>query len=78
MVTKFDDNLNKIIPFFQKHRIIGVKEQDFLDWSDVAEMMKKKEHLMEEGLDRIRKKKAGMNTGRKSANANAWEPQFTS
>ena len=31
MVTKFDDNLKKIIPFFQKHRITGLKEQDFLD-----------------------------------------------
>lgn len=64
-VTKFDDIDKKIIPFFKKYPIRGVKEQDFADWSDVAVMMKQKQHLTEEGLERISKKKAGMNIRRK-------------
>ena len=30
-VTKFDNIMNIIIPFFQKHKIRGVKAQDFSD-----------------------------------------------
>ena len=64
-VFKFDDIVNKIIPFFQKYPIVGVKGLDFADWCEVAEMMKDKKHLTAEGLDKIKKIKAGMNTGRK-------------
>ena len=64
-VTKFDDIVNKIIPFFKKYPILGVKALDFADFCKVAEMMKDKKHLTAEGLDQIRKIKAGMNTGRK-------------
>ena len=63
-VTKFGDITQKIIPFFKKHPIQGVKAIDFADWCKVAEMMKEKKHLTPEGLDQIRKIKAGMNTGR--------------
>ena len=41
-VTKLDDIANKIIPFFQKNQIPGVKALDFADWCKVAEMMKQK------------------------------------
>ena len=44
-VSKFDDILNKIIPFFQKYPIQGVKVKDFLDLCRVAELMKDKKHL---------------------------------
>ena len=64
-VTKFDDITQKIIPFFKKHHILGVKAWDFSDFFKVAEMMKNKEHLTPEGLEKIKKIKAGMNTGRK-------------
>ena len=65
LVTKLKDLEEKIIPFFKKHPIRGVKALDFADFCDVAEMIKLKKHLTEEGLERIRKKKAGMNRGRK-------------
>jgi hypothetical protein len=55
----------KIIPFFVKYSIIGVKSLDFYDWCKVAELMKEKKHLTNEGLTQIRKIKAAMNTGRK-------------
>ena len=65
IVTKFDDILNKIIPFFKKHPILGMKALDFDDWCKVAELMQEKKHLTQAGLEQIRKIKAGMNTGRK-------------
>ena len=64
-VTKFHDITDKIIPFFEKYRIHGVKALDFADFCQVAELMKNKKHLTAEGLDQISKIKAGMNTGRK-------------
>ena len=63
-VEKFSDIENKIIPFFSKNLIHGVKFLDYLDWCKAAELKKNKAHLTEEGLDQIRKIKAGMNKGR--------------
>ena len=65
-VTKLDDIINKIIPLFQQHPILGVKALDLSNWCIVAEMMKKREHLTQEGLDKIKQIKSGMNRGRKS------------
>ena len=64
-VTKFDDIINKIIPFFKKHPIYGVKALDFADWCQVAYMIQDKKHLTPEGLEKIKQIKAGMNRGRK-------------
>lgn len=64
-VTKLNDTINKIIPFFLKYLVIGVKYQDFTDWCKVAEMMKDKKHLTEEGLEQIKKIKDGINKERK-------------
>ena len=64
-VTKFSDLTDKIIPFFQKYPLQGVKSKDFEDFCKVAKMMKEGKHLTPEGLDQIRKIKAGMNRGRK-------------
>ena len=64
-VSKFQDIYEKIIPFFKKYPILGVKAGDFADWCKAAELMKNKAHLTKDGLEKIRKIKAGMNTGRK-------------
>ena len=64
-VSKLSDITDKIIPFFKKYPILGVKAEDFHDWCKVAEMMKQKKHLTAEGLEQIRNIKAGMNHGRK-------------
>ena len=63
-VTKLNDIIKIIIPFFQKHRILGVKALDFADWCLVASMMKDKKHLTKDGLEKIKKIKAGINRGR--------------
>jgi hypothetical protein len=63
-VVKYSDLTEKIIPFFEKHLIIGVKSQDFSDFCRVALLMKDNKHLTPSGLDQIRKIKACMNKGR--------------
>ena len=64
-VAKFSDIIEKIIPFFDKYLIIGVKSQDYEDFKLAAELMKNKAHLTPEGLEKIRLIKAGINRGRK-------------
>ena len=60
-ISKFQDINNKIIPFFLKYSIHGVKALDFKDFCLVASMMNKKKHLTKDGLEKIKKIKAGMN-----------------
>lgn len=64
-VVKFSDLDEKIIPFLKKYQIEGVKSKDFIDFCEIALLMKNKVHLTQDGLEQIRKIKAGMNTGRK-------------
>lgn len=64
-VIKLSLITEKLIPLFQKHPIIGNKNKDFLDFCQIAELMKSNAHKTQEGLDKIREIKAGMNTKRK-------------
>ena len=63
-VTKTTDVTDKIIPFLNLYKIIGIKNQDYLDWCTVAELVKNKEHLTYEGLNKIKRIKDKMNTKR--------------
>jgi hypothetical protein len=65
-VFKFSDIVEKIIPFFNQYPIQGVKHLDYLDFCQVAELIKQKKHLTVEGLEQIKQIKARMNAGRKS------------
>nr|QYB19419.1 LAGLIDADG endonuclease [Monilinia fructicola]QYB19480.1 LAGLIDADG endonuclease [Monilinia fructicola]QYB19542.1 LAGLIDADG endonuclease [Monilinia fructicola]QYB19604.1 LAGLIDADG endonuclease [Monilinia fructicola]QYB19667.1 LAGLIDADG endonuclease [Monilinia fructicola] len=65
VVGKFSHLSLKIVPFFNKYRILGVKSLDFKDWSQAIELMKADKHLTEEGLARIVCIKEGMNKVRK-------------
>jgi hypothetical protein len=60
---------NKVIPFFEKYPILGVKSLDFEDFKKVAELIKIKEHLNTEGLQKILKIVEGMNLDRKLENS---------
>jgi len=64
VINKFEDIHQKVLPFFTKHTLIGVKNQDFSDWYKVAELMKNKIHLTKEGIDEINSIKVRMNSGR--------------
>lgn len=63
-VTKFLNISEKIIPFFKKYPLIGIKSKDYEDFCTIAEMMKEKKHLTLDGLEEIHKLKTGMNSKR--------------
>lgn len=64
VVTKFSDIDEKIIPFFKKYPIHGIKLLDFMSFCEVGELIKTKEHLTESGLEKIIKIKSKMNKTR--------------
>lgn len=63
VVSKISE-VEKIVRFFEKYPLQGVKGLDFADFCKVAEIVKNKRHLTESGLEEIRLIKAGMNRGR--------------
>ncbi len=63
--TKISDLNEKIMPFFSRFPILGVKSLDFADWCKAMEIIKTKASLTTEGLNQIQQIKAGMNKGRK-------------
>jgi len=63
-VHKFSDNYDKILTFFNKYPIQGVKALDFNDWKLVAEIVKSKDHLTKQGVEKIIKIKSNMNKSR--------------
>ena len=65
IVSGLSDITAKIIPFFEKFQIVGVKALDFADFCKASKLIKDKAHLTESGLEDIRLIKAGMNRGRK-------------
>lgn len=64
IVEKFSDLVEIIIPFFEKYPPQGTKRLNFEDFYKIAELMKAKAHLTEDGLNQIKAIKAGMNTKR--------------
>ena len=63
-IYKFDDLNLKVLPIFERYPIQGVKSLDYLDFVKVLELIKNKEHLTKEGIEKIRKIKTGMNQSR--------------
>lgn len=64
-VESFLDVCEKLIPFFKKYPLHGVKLQDFNDFNRVAELIRSKPHLSDEDLEQIKQIKSGMNSQRK-------------
>lgn len=62
----FIDHSEKILLFFRKYPILGIKSLDFKDWDKVAEMIKTKTHLTDQGFDQICQIRVGMHKGRSS------------
>jgi|SRR5690606_13001899 len=55
--------LSLIIDHFDKHPLISNKQADFLLFKEVILMMQRKEHLTQEGLEKIVSIKASLNRG---------------
>jgi len=66
-IKNISDIENKVIPFFQKYPVMGVKKLDFEDFHKVFLIIKSKEHLKPEGLSRIKNIVNGMNLDRNLA-----------
>jgi hypothetical protein len=58
------DITTKIIPFFDKYPLQGVKLKDYEDFKKVVELIENKDHLTQEGLNQILKIRDGINSGR--------------
>jgi hypothetical protein len=65
VVEKYSDIRDKIIPFFEKYPLYGIKKENYLDFKKVSELMKNKAHLTLEGLEKIKQIKSGINKNRK-------------
>jgi len=65
-VVKFTDITEKIIPFFSKSQIVGVKKSNYADFIKVASLINNKEHLTVEGLEKIKEIKSNMNDSREN------------
>ena len=63
--TNFPITILYSYSFFDKYPLLGVKSKDFSDFCIMANLIKDKAHLTQEGLNKIRQIKAGMNKGRK-------------
>ena len=65
-VNNFNAIWEKIIPFFKKYRFLSAKKKrDFSKFCQIADMIKKGEHLTEEGIRKILKIRDQMNDGGK-------------
>ena len=58
-----DHLLERIIPFFEKHKLKTKKRVDFQKFRKVVRMMGEDRHLTSEGIDEIRRIKSQMNRG---------------
>lgn len=63
-VNRFSDIKDKIIPFFQKYPLQGIKFRDYLDFIKVSDIVAVKSHLTPEGIKKINSLKSGMNRSR--------------
>lgn len=64
VIFNYSDIYNRIIPFFEKNPLLGVKLLEYKDWCKIAKLMKEGSHLTVEGLNLIQLIKSGMNNGR--------------
>lgn len=64
IVSVFSDISNKIIPLFNEYPLIGTKKEDYLDFLKVVDLMKSKDHLTKEGVEKIKIIKNNMNSYR--------------
>jgi hypothetical protein len=64
IVEKNSDIRDKIIPFFEKYPLYGIKKENYLDFKKVSVLIENKSHLTLEGLEEIKQIKSGMNKNR--------------
>jgi len=63
-VTKRDEILNVIIPFFSKHKLLGYKAKSFKAFKNISEILKGRfdiRKLSKKEFNKVKKLKTGMN-----------------
>jgi len=65
-ILDFEKIINRVIPFFLKFHLRSEKQNDFDIFRQVAELMKKSEHLTVYGIEKILKLRSPMNYGGKN------------
>lgn len=63
-ISSLSELNSKLVPFFAKYPIRGIKLLDYMDFVKVIKLMGDKAHLTSEGLDLIREIRLGMNRNR--------------
>jgi len=66
-VSAFSDIEKIIIPLFNKYLLLGSKKQDYLDFLKVDELIKSKDHLTKQGLDKVMLIKSNINSTRSNS-----------
>jgi hypothetical protein len=61
VVTKINDIIVHIIPFFDEYQIKGTKYNNYLKFKQATVIIKNKEHLTEKGFNKIIDLKKSMN-----------------
>ncbi|UYZ01842.1 LAGLIDADG family homing endonuclease (plasmid) [Peribacillus frigoritolerans] len=64
LITVFSDINDKLIPFLNEYPLLGTKKDDYIDFAEIAELIKSKAHLTNEGLEKINIIKSNMNRKR--------------
>ena len=65
-IRDLDCILQKVIPLFEKYKLLTKKKHDFIRFRKIVLMMKNGEHLTHEGIEKIFKIAEKMNTKDKS------------
>jgi len=68
---------NKIIPSFFKYPLRGTKYLDFISFKEAFHIIERKEHLIEEGMNKLYNLSKGMNTNRKFSADVYYSPNHT-
>ena len=62
-INNRQDLIKNLIPFFKKHPLHSSKRKSFEIFCKILDLIEKKEHFSEDGLEKIRKLKSQMNIG---------------
>jgi hypothetical protein len=64
-VTKLDDLEERVFPFFERFPLRGPKRNDLAVFRQIAELVRRREHLSPRGVERVLEMRRSMNRGGK-------------
>lgn len=70
VITSLKDIAEILIPILNKYNLQGIKKLKCDDFITMVKLVENEEHLSQEGLEKIRQIKSGMNTGRRAIDLN--------